>query len=200
MTVTLPSTIHKFIHKHIAMLKWLGLFWLLLLGSQQDVLCQNVPVEEAFGNSNKWLSSLDSKASGFSQSMEGKTDRYLARLATFEKRIVKNGMHADSAARGSLKAIDSSYESLKKHANLMSEKLDVVSRTYSGHLDSLQTFLVFLGMDKSIPVKELQQLKQLLGSYKNVQDAMDKSSQLEHLLSQRGDILVKQVELLDYKK
>lgn len=131
----------------------------------------------------KLFTRISEKSQSLEQKLNRQTQRYLARLATQEKKMRRKLWSKDSvAARAIFGDIDARYQTLKQDNNILP--------SYNGHIDSLQTALRFMQHQLSIDPKYTSAVDNL----GQLQSQLDHTEKVKSFLKERQQFLRDQLQ------
>lgn len=144
---------------------------------------------KVFGFPDKFFSSVNHKAEKMQQRLERSTAKYLKKLSRGEKKLQRRLARKDSAAARELFGnVEERYSKLQGSLKDSTTKLRAV---YSGHLDSMQTALNFLGQNQLMdPAAGMPgKMKGVFEDYGNMQQKLDQTRFIEQQLKSRQQYL-----------
>lgn len=197
----------------IQMLKRLSVLTTIILCFQQNVFSQDegAVYSQVLGIPNKLLQKINSKTDDMSDRITKQTKRYLSRMAREEKKLKSKLAKKDSTAAKYL-FDDAEQQYLQWQTGIKNEsvKFNSASNKYIPHLDTLQTALRLLNINKDllskIPLRD-DKLKEAISSMNVLQARFNKAEEVKNFLKHRRQFLQEQLdrfgmvkELQKYKK
>lgn len=138
---------------------------------------------------DKFFGAVNKKSDRFQQNLTGSTEKYLQKLAKRELKLQRRLAKKDSAAAKELFGdVNKRYDSLRNALNSPNAKMQ---NMYSGHLDSMQTALIFFNKNKVLAQSpEMQgKLQSVFKNYGDVQGKLNQTNFIQQQLKDRQQML-----------
>jgi len=156
------------------------------------------PVDSLLKMPDKVIEAIDRKAASIGDVITRKTDKYLQKMITQEKRLRKKLAAKDTLAAGKIFGdVEQRYDQLKKNTQNVSGIAQEVQHTYIPHLDSLQIALSFLTHAKGMLINtpgSAADVEKAIHNLNRLQDNFDKAEHIKNYLKQRRRFLEEQLQ------